>query len=121
MSARLEGAAMIRLGSLYSGIAGLELGVLAAFVEAGIQARIARQCEIDPFATRVLAHHFPDVQRFSDVATVHTISLLGTKPHARQTRNASSGIAETRHNNRIASSARGGSGKAQSDSTSRHP
>jgi hypothetical protein len=28
--------------------------VLAAFVEAGIQARIARQCEIDPFATRVL-------------------------------------------------------------------
>lgn len=62
---------MIRLGSLYSGIAGLELGILAAFVEAGIPARVAWQCEIDPFATSVLAQHFPDVQRFSDVATVH--------------------------------------------------
>ena len=61
---------MRRIGSLYSGIAGLELGVLAAFVEAGIPARIAWQCEIDPFCTRVLAHHFPDVPRFSDVATV---------------------------------------------------
>jgi DNA (cytosine-5)-methyltransferase 1 len=60
----------VSIGSLYSGIAGLEVGVLAAFVEAGIPTRIAWQCEIDPFATRVLAHHFPDVQRFSDVATV---------------------------------------------------
>jgi DNA (cytosine-5)-methyltransferase 1 len=60
-----------QIGSLYSGIAGLELGVLAAFVEAGLPARIAWQCEIDPFCTRVLAHHFPDVPRFSDVATVH--------------------------------------------------
>jgi DNA (cytosine-5)-methyltransferase 1 len=59
-----------RIGSLYSGIAGLELGVLAAFVEAGLPARIAWQCEIDPFCTRVLAHHFPDVPRYSDVATV---------------------------------------------------
>lgn len=59
------------IGSLYSGIAGLELGLLAAFAEAGAPARVAWQCEIDPFASRVLAHHFPDVQRFSDVATVH--------------------------------------------------
>ena len=61
---------MIRIGSLYSGIAGLECGLLAAFVEAGIPARIAWQCEIDPFCSRVLAHHFPDVPRYSDVATV---------------------------------------------------
>jgi DNA (cytosine-5)-methyltransferase 1 len=59
-----------RIGSLYSGIAGLELGVLAAFAEAGLPARIAWQCEIDPFCARVLAHHFPDVPRYSDVATV---------------------------------------------------
>jgi len=59
-----------RIGSIYSGIAGLELGLLAAFVEAELPARIAWQCEIDPFCSRVLAHHFPDVQRFSDVATV---------------------------------------------------
>ena len=61
---------MRRVGSLYSGIAGLELGVLAAFVEARLAARIAWQCEIDPFCSRVLAHHFPDVPRYYDVATV---------------------------------------------------
>lgn len=44
--------------------------MLAAFVEAGLPARIAWQCEIDPFCSRALAHHFPDVQRFTDVATV---------------------------------------------------
>lgn len=61
----------VTIGSLFSGIAGLELGILAAFHEAGIPTRIAWQCEIDPFCSRVLAHHFPDVQRFSDVADVH--------------------------------------------------
>ena len=61
---------MRRIGSLYSGIAGLELGVLAAFVEAGIPARVEWQCEIDPFATRVLARHFPTVPRYTDVASV---------------------------------------------------
>jgi DNA (cytosine-5)-methyltransferase 1 len=70
-STRKAGAkGAIRVGSLYSGIAGLELGVLAAFVEAGVPARIAWQCEIDPFCSRVLATHFPNVERFRDVATV---------------------------------------------------
>ena len=61
---------MVRIGSLYAGIAGLELGLMAAFAESGIPSEIAWQCEIDPFCSRVLAHHFPDVQRFGDVATV---------------------------------------------------
>lgn len=61
---------MISLGSVYSGIAGLELGVLAAFAEANIPASIAWQIEINPFCQRVLAQHFPHVQRFGDVATV---------------------------------------------------
>jgi len=62
--------ATLRIGSLYSGIAGLEVGLLAAFVEAGVPTCITWQCEIDPFCSRVLSHHFPDVQRFSDVSTV---------------------------------------------------
>ena len=62
---------MVRIGSLYSGIAGLELGILAAFAEAGIPAQVAWQCEIDPFCRRVLAQHFPNVERFADVASVH--------------------------------------------------
>lgn len=61
---------MLTIGSLYSGVGGLELGLLAAFTEVGIESRVAWQVEIDPFASRVLAHHFPDTQRFSDVATV---------------------------------------------------
>lgn len=44
--------------------------MLAAFTEAGIPTRVAWQIEIDPFCQRVLAQHFPHVQRFGDVATV---------------------------------------------------
>jgi DNA (cytosine-5)-methyltransferase 1 len=69
----------LTIGSLFTGIAGLDVGVLAAFVEAGIPARVAWQCEIDPFCARVLAKHFPHVTRFSDVATVNrppTVDVL---------------------------------------------
>ncbi len=62
---------MISIGSVYSGIAGLDVGLLAAFVEARIRARIAWHCEIDPFCSRVLERHFPNVTRFTDVAKVH--------------------------------------------------
>ena len=61
---------MISVGSLYSGIAGLELGILAAFAEVGIPTRIVFQVEIDDFCSRVLAHHFPNVTRYRDVAEV---------------------------------------------------
>jgi DNA (cytosine-5)-methyltransferase 1 len=70
---------MIRIGSLYSGIGGLEIGLLAAFAEVEMQASVTWQCEIDPFCRRVLAHHFPDTQRFSDVKDVShppTVELL---------------------------------------------
>lgn len=63
-------AAPVTIGSLYSGIAGLEVGTLAAFAEASIPARLAWQVERDPFCTRVLAHHFPDVTRYGDVESV---------------------------------------------------
>jgi site-specific DNA-cytosine methylase len=64
------GDGVLTIGSVYSGIGGLELGLLAAFVEAGVPARIAWQCEIDPLCSSVLVHHFPDVLRYSNVATV---------------------------------------------------
>src|SRR5262252_10650335 len=53
------------LGSLFSGIGGFDLG----FERAGFE--IAFQIEIDPFCRRVLATHWPHVQRFEDVRTVH--------------------------------------------------
>ncbi|TXH58208.1 MAG: DNA cytosine methyltransferase [Desulfurellales bacterium] len=52
----------LRLGSLFSGIGLLELGL----ERAGL-GRTAWQCEIDDFCTRILARHWPTVRRFRDV------------------------------------------------------
>lgn len=61
---------MLTIGSLFSGIAGLEVGLLAAFHEARIQARVVWQVEIDEFCSRVLAKHFPETKRYRDVRDV---------------------------------------------------
>ena len=52
----------MRLGSLCSGIGGLELGV-----ERALGALTVWQAEIDPHASKVLAHRFPGVPNIGDV------------------------------------------------------
>jgi DNA (cytosine-5)-methyltransferase 1 len=60
---------MLTFGSLFTGIGGLDLGLERA------RMRCAWQVEIDDYATRVLAKHWPDVPRFRDVRSVGVHNL----------------------------------------------
>ena len=65
----------MKVGSLFAGIGGFDLGLERAGFE------IAWQVEIDPYCQRVLAKHWPNVQRYGDIraidwATVPRVDLL---------------------------------------------
>ena len=55
----------MRIGSLFSGIGGLELGL----ERAGLGETVW-QCEINPYARRVLAKHWPGVTMYEDIRDI---------------------------------------------------
>jgi len=63
-SGSIPDAGTLAVGSLFSGIGGFELGF-----EATGRFETRWQVECDPYATKVLEKHWPDVQRHDDVCT----------------------------------------------------
>lgn len=60
---------MLAVGSLFSGIGGIDLGLQMAGM------RIAWQCERDEWCRRILAKHWPGVQRYGDINEIDTNGL----------------------------------------------
>ncbi len=63
---------MLTIGSLFAGIGGLELGLEWAGL-----GPVLWQVERDEFCLSVLAKHWPDVPRFTDVCSVGAKELVG--------------------------------------------
>lgn len=67
---------MVTIGSLFSGIGLLELGLSWALEEAGIPHRVAWQIELDPFCREVLERRYPGADRsVSDVRAASSLVL----------------------------------------------
>ena len=60
----------ITIGSLFSGVGGLELGLECALRDGGFDVETAWQCEQDEWCRGILARHWPSAVRYDDVRGV---------------------------------------------------
>jgi DNA (cytosine-5)-methyltransferase 1 len=58
-------APQVRIGSLFSGYSGLDMGVQSV-----LGGTVAWHCEVDPAPARILAHHWPDTPNLGDITAV---------------------------------------------------
>jgi len=61
----------MKIGSLFSGIGGLELGL-----ERSGLGHVVWQCEIDPFCRSVLERHWPNATRYEDVRSLRDVEAV---------------------------------------------
>jgi hypothetical protein len=61
---------MLTVGSLFSGIGGIELGL-----EATGGFRTIWQVEIDPYCRRILEKHWPEIPKYGDITRLDPASL----------------------------------------------
>lgn len=67
---------MTKVGSLFSGVAGLDMAVAEVFPNV----EPAWFCEIEEAPSKVLAHHFPGVPNFGDVTKVDEAVIAKEAP-----------------------------------------
>lgn len=62
---------MLKVLSLFSGIGGLDAGVIDGMAQRGLQANVEHLVEANDYCQQVLARHHPDAQIHSDVRTTN--------------------------------------------------
>ena len=65
----------LTIGSLFSGIGGLDLGIERGLASAGVAAETIWQVEQSDFCRRILSRHWPHAERYTDVRTVTASSV----------------------------------------------
>jgi len=65
----------IQIGSLFSGIGGLEHGLAAGLASHGHSSRVAWQCEADPKNLQILKKHHPSAWKFNNVSEIGSHNL----------------------------------------------
>jgi len=65
----------VTIGSLFSGIGGLEYGLEAGLAAAGVPTRTLWQVEQNDYARAVLARHWPHAERYTDVRDITASSV----------------------------------------------